>query len=178
MLKLNNKTINSSLPVKTSTQKFEYKEINRSKINVAPYNPRNMTDHARKALNKGIDDFGVVEPLIWNKQTGNLVGGHQRLKKMDEEEKYPKVTKDYIVGVSMVNLNLKREKKLNVLLNALGAQGFFDQESLFDLLKEFKEDDLGSMGLTKMNLELDFGMTPLFADVNVNPEMAASIKSL
>lgn len=27
-----------------------------------------------------MDEFGFVEPLVWNRRTGNLVGGHQRLK--------------------------------------------------------------------------------------------------
>lgn len=27
-----------------------------------------------------IDKFGVLEPLVWNETTGNLVGGHQRFK--------------------------------------------------------------------------------------------------
>jgi len=61
--------------------KIETIEIN--KINPAVYNPRKDlkpgdTDYEK--LKKSILAFDMVEPLVWNKQTGNLVGGHQRLK--------------------------------------------------------------------------------------------------
>ena len=51
-----------------------------------------------------MEQFGYVEPVIWNKATGRVVGGHQRLKvlmdmgvtevecvvvEMDEEGKSP-----------------------------------------------------------------------------------------
>jgi hypothetical protein len=150
---------------KTKLQKFEYREVHRSQIKTAAYNPRTISEVARKALDRGIDDFGCVEPLVWNEKTGNLVGGHQRLIKLDKEEGYKERAKhnaDYMVGVSVVSLTLQREKKLNVLLNAPGAQGFFDQEALFDLLSEFKESELGDMGMSRMDLELDFGTVPDF----------------
>ena len=54
-----------------------------SKINPAVYNPRKdlkPDDIEYKQLLRSIDEFGYVQPLVWNKQTGNLVGGHQRLK--------------------------------------------------------------------------------------------------
>ncbi|GGL41634.1 hypothetical protein [Sporolactobacillus putidus] len=31
-------------------------------------------------LERSIKEFGYVDPLIWNKGTGKLVGGHQRFK--------------------------------------------------------------------------------------------------
>ena len=27
-----------------------------------------------------MQEFGYVEPIVWNKRTGNIVGGHQRYK--------------------------------------------------------------------------------------------------
>ena len=53
------------------------------KINPAAYNPRKdlkPDDAEYQKLLRSIDEFGYVDPLIWNKQTGNLVGGHQRFK--------------------------------------------------------------------------------------------------
>lgn len=49
----------------------------------APYNPRldlKPGDPEYDKLAKVIGEFDLVEPLVWNKRTGNLVGGHQRLK--------------------------------------------------------------------------------------------------
>src|SRR5262245_10514883 len=59
-----------------------------SKINRAPYNPRKKLEKADpeyQKLLRSINEFGLVEPLIWNKRTGNLVGGHQRLTVLVDE---------------------------------------------------------------------------------------------
>lgn len=29
---------------------------------------------------RSIEKYGCVEPIIWNEKTGNVIGGHQRLK--------------------------------------------------------------------------------------------------
>lgn len=59
------------------------KEIEVSKINPAAYNPRmdlQPNDPEYQKLKKSIEEFGYIDPLIWNERTGNLVGGHQRYK--------------------------------------------------------------------------------------------------
>ena len=59
------------------------KTIPLSKINPAAYNPRKdlqPSDPEYIKLKKSITEFDMVEPLVWNEVSGNLVGGHQRLK--------------------------------------------------------------------------------------------------
>ena len=49
----------------------------------AEYNPRKDLkpgDPEYEKLKRSIEQFGYVEPVIWNKTTGHIVGGHQRLK--------------------------------------------------------------------------------------------------
>lgn len=49
----------------------------------ANYNPRKNLkpgDKEYEKLKKSITEFGYVEPVIYNKRTGIVVGGHQRLK--------------------------------------------------------------------------------------------------
>ena len=49
----------------------------------ADYNPRKDLkpgDPEYEKLKRSIEQFGYVEPVIWNKATGRVVGGHQRLK--------------------------------------------------------------------------------------------------
>ena len=51
-------------------------------IAVAKYNPRQTlipSDKEYQALRRSMQEFGAVEPLIVNKRTSRLVGGHQRL---------------------------------------------------------------------------------------------------
>lgn len=49
----------------------------------ADYNPRKDLkpgDAEYEKLKRSIEQFGYVEPVIWNQTTGHVVGGHQRLK--------------------------------------------------------------------------------------------------
>ncbi len=100
------------------------------KINPAPYNPRKdlKPDHKEyQHLVKSIEEFGYVDPLIWNERTGNFVGGHQRFKVLLAQG-----IKD--VQVSVVNLSLEKEKALNVALNKIS--GDWDRDKLATLLDE------------------------------------------
>lgn len=141
---------------KTGAQRFEYREINRNQINPAPYNPRAISDYARKQLRSSLDRFGLVETLVWNETTGNLVSGHQRLSLVDEREGWPEKVADYRIGVSVIRLSLKREKELNVWLNNASAQGHYEKDSFLDLIQsdDFTLDDFG---FTKADLEFEFG---------------------
>ncbi|KKN38871.1 hypothetical protein LCGC14_0749260 [marine sediment metagenome] len=111
-----------------SDMNIETLEIN--KINPAVYNPRKDLqpgDPEYEKLRKSIVEFDMVEPLIWNKRSGNLVGGHQRLKilkSMDIKS----------VEVSVVDLDDAKEKALNLALNKISGE--WDLPALKDLLEE------------------------------------------
>ena len=50
-----------------------------AKLKAAKYNPRRDLrpgDPEYEKLKRSITEFGYVEPVIWNKATGNVVGGH------------------------------------------------------------------------------------------------------
>ena len=84
-------------------------------------------------MKRSIEEFGFVDPLVWNKRTGHLVGGHQRLK----------VLKDLgfkEVEVSVVDLPPEKEELLAIALNKI--QGDWDYEKLATLLEEFEELEL------------------------------------
>ena len=92
-------------------------EIERRKVDelkAAEYNPRKDLrpgDAEYEKLKRSIQEFGYVEPVIWNKRTGTVVGGHQRLKVM-KDLGYEEV--DCVV----VDLD---EKKENGRLNGKGG---------------------------------------------------------
>ena len=49
----------------------------------ADYNPRKDLqpgDSEYEKIKRSLEEFGYVDPVIWNKTTGRVVGGHQRLK--------------------------------------------------------------------------------------------------
>jgi len=84
---------------------MKIQKISINRINPAAYNPRKdltPSDLEYKQLAKSMEEFGCVEPLVWNRRTGNLVGGHQRFKIL-----LAKNVKE--VEVSIVDLPLKKE---------------------------------------------------------------------
>ena len=84
----------------------------------ADYNPRKDLqpgDPEYEKLKRSIQEFGYVEPVIWNKQTGNIVGGHQRWK----------VLRD--LGITeldcvVVDFDPEKEKALNIALNKISGE--------------------------------------------------------
>jgi hypothetical protein len=130
------------------------RRVPRSQINPAPYNPRTLSEYARKQLAESLKRFGLVETLVWNERTGVLVSGHQRLSIMDRESGYPE-RGDYEIEVSVVDLDEKHEKQLNVWLNNRSAQGTFERDALAQLMESGVS--LDDIGFTRIDLELEFG---------------------
>lgn len=120
-----------------------------SELNQAKYNPRielSETDETFKKIEKSIEEFGYVEPIIVNKNNNVIVGGHQRvnvLKKNGYTE----------IECVIVDLDEKQEKKLNLALNKI--TGFWDNEKLKELFDELElsEEELFTTGFDKYELE-------------------------
>lgn len=87
----------------------------------APYNPRQSTAKQEKHLKESLMKFGLVEPIIFNKQTGYIVGGHFRVRELKKLG-----IKD--VECVIVDLNEADEKELNIRLNA--NTGSWDWDTL------------------------------------------------
>ena len=124
-----------------------------SSLNPAPYNPRVQLkpgDPEFESLRRSMGSFGVVEPLVWNKRTGHLVGGHQRLAVLRAMGGAGATEAD----VSVVDLPLAREKALNLALNRI--QGRWDEDRLAELLRELIE--LPELELTGFGLDEAWGI--------------------
>ncbi|MFT5303833.1 MAG: ParB-like chromosome segregation protein Spo0J, partial [Mariniblastus sp.] len=87
---------------------FEHKRV--SDLIPADYNPRDISETALQGLRNSVERFGLVEPIVWNKRTGKVVGGHQRLKVLQQMGELE-------TQVAVVDLNETEEKALNVALN-------------------------------------------------------------
>lgn len=132
-------------------QNFEFMRVHRSKIKEAAYNPRFISEYGDKLLRKTLKNKGLVEALVWNKRTGNLVGGHQRLHNIDELEK----TKDYYLDVCAVDVDDKTEKELNIILNNPNMQGQYDGIKLAELFISGGANFVES-GFNQADLEIMF----------------------
>lgn len=146
-------------------------KISISKINPARYNPRKdlqSDDPEYQKLKKSIEEFDLVEPLVWNKRSGNLVSGHQRLKILQEQG-----IKE--VDVSVVDLSESKEKALNLALNKIS--GDWDYPKLKDLLQEIDtgEFDIEITGFDENEIEDLIGQV---FTLNEQKEFDENIKTL
>lgn len=137
---------------KSKYQAYETETISRDQIKNAPYNPRIMDDGAKKRLKKNIARHGLVSALTWNKRTGNLVGGHQRLEQLDALEK----SQDYELTVCVVDVDEREEAALNVQLNNPSMQGEWDLDKLAGMSEEFDLDMSDDLGFTQTDIDFMF----------------------
>lgn len=72
--------------------RFNVERIPRDAIKKADYNPRMISDKARDRLKGILKAQGLVEPLVWNRRSGTLVSGHQRLAKLGQMLKDDKLS--------------------------------------------------------------------------------------
>jgi len=101
----------------------------------ADYNPRKDLkpgDAEYEKLKRSIEQFGYVEPVIWNKSTGRVVGGHQRLKVLID------------MGISevecvVVEMDDDKEKALNIALNKISGE--WDKDKLALLIADLQGTD-------------------------------------
>lgn len=125
-----------------------------SDLKPAPYNPRVITEEAVSALQTSLGEFGDISGLVWNKRTGHLVAGHQRLEALKREhggklsfkagcvvtpagERFP---------VRVVSWPVAKEKAANLAANSPFLAGSFDSGGLEAVLADLKAaDGLGGL---------------------------------
>ena len=112
----------------------------------APYNPRKISDHDLDALRRSLRFFGTVEPVVVNRRSGHIVGGHQRVKAAEAEgiDTLP---------VVYVELDDPSERQLNLALNRI--HGEWDEEKLAAVLAELEQvgADLDLTGFTAEEID-------------------------
>jgi DNA modification methylase len=112
---------------------MQIEKIEIGRLKAAPYNPRKKLkpgDAEYEKLKRSIEEFGFVEPVIWNKRTGNVVGGHQRVSVL-KDLGYTEI--DTVV----VDIDTQKEKALNIALNKISGE--WDETLLTDLLKDLEQ---------------------------------------
>jgi len=96
----------------------------------APYNPRTISPEALSGLRASVERFGLVEPVVWNRCTQRVVGGHQRLKVLQQLGE----TETQVVVVDLPEIE---EKALNLALNSPAISGEFSAD-VHQLLAEIE----------------------------------------
>ena len=122
---------------------MKLEKIRIDRLNTASYNPRvdlQPGDAVYDNLKKSVETFGFLQPIIVNRRNHTVVGGHQRLKVLQDLGHSQ-------VEVGFVDLSDEHEKALNLTLNK--TVGEWDESKLAKLLQEiegFPEFDLQLTG--------------------------------
>lgn len=132
-----------------------------SEITPAKYNPRRISDEAMGRLTKSLAEFGNIQPITWNARTGNVVGGHQRLKVYQAMGKTE-------VEVWAIDLDEKKEKAANIALNKLSGE--FDMTLLKDLIEEIDTGDIDLDVTGFSSNEIEQIMVAFQGQVNIDEE--------
>lgn len=138
--------------MRASLERYEVVTVNRTQLQNAQYNPRVISDRARAKLAAGIEKLGLLHPLTWNRRSGCIVGGHQRIKIMDSYYGRP----DYELRVSAVDLDDVQEREANILMNNPEAQGDWDLDKLNELLST-PQIDISATGFEPADVYRLFG---------------------
>lgn len=135
----------------------------------ADYNPRKDLkpgDAEYEKLKRSIEQFGYVEPVIWNKTTGRVVGGHQRLKVLIDMG----LTE---VDCVVVEMSEDKEKALNIALNKISGE--WDKDKLALLIADLQgaDFDVSLTGFDPAELDdlLDIGADAKDDDFDVGAEL-------
>lgn len=152
-------------------QKFDMDTISRDQIHGAEYNPRIISEDAKKRLRKMLAKHGLVQPLVWNRRTGNLVSGHQRLAALDALEK----SKNYDLLVAVVDVSEREERVLNVQLNNPSMQGEWDLDKLTEL-SDLANISPEEMGFSEADASVLFGEASAFEEMMSDSAEVAETK--
>lgn len=146
----------------------------------APYNPRTITDQAKAALQVSIERFGDISGIVWNRRSGNIIAGHQRL---DVLRKAHGEALDLIDGaihtpsgerfpVRVVDWDDQTELAANIAANSPSMQGAFtpDVMGLLDTIRGFDPIQFDALRFDELtnSLKLSLGV-PLPAG-NTDPD--------
>lgn len=168
-------------------------------IKPAPYNPRKISDRQLQMLAKAMSEFGDLSGIVFNRLTGNLVGGHQRLKgipknsvikKKDLKEKTKTGTvAEGTIFVDGENWNYRevewditKEKLANLAANKHG--GDWDEDKLKEIMAELRNEggtDIDLSGFNSMEIDEMLADCPSIGDnekIHLNEELEDKSKTL
>lgn len=114
---------------------MEIKTIKFAEIVPDDYNPRKALapgDVEFERIKNSLTDIGYIEPVVFNKRTHHIVGGHQRVAVMQYMGRSE-------AEMSVVDLDEHEEKLLNLRLNRI--KGRWDYDKLEDLLSGFTMEE-------------------------------------
>lgn len=149
----------------------KYDKIPLEQIIPAPYNPRvdlAPDDPDYKRIKQSILNHGFIQPIVYNKNTGNAVGGNQRLKILKELG-----IKEAVCAV--IDVPLLQEMEISVALNKHG--NLWDREKLRDIMIQFRDDGYDATKtafdpdeIARLTEEMNISVSDFFEDQQDEPK--------
>lgn len=130
-----------------------------ARLEANPDNPRKITPEALARLKRSMDTFGTLSPLTWNKRTGRLLAGHQRIKIMRADG--AKTAQVFVVDIPKA-----QEQAAMLQLNR--HQGDWDTQALGEILKGIEDIELA--GFTQADLDALHLSPEPEADADADPQ--------
>lgn len=149
--------------------------VDRTSIHAADYNPRTISDEARRKIKKwfATKGKGQLAPITVNRNTMTVVSGHQRLAVLDTLAK----GKPYKLTVAMTELDEQTEVEANVFMNNKSAQGDFDYDKLGQLHELFPDISFtDDFGFNESDVSLMFTDDDKLSSVMGDSDEASKIK--
>lgn len=133
---------------------WKRKKVKLKDVKPMPDNPRAIKDVNLAALKLSMERFGYVEPIVYNKTTGHIVGGHQR---------YSVLAAEGVEEATMVVVELSKEEEMaaNITLNNPEIEGDWD-DTAADLMGQVESAAPELYGALRIGELRDFveGMKP------------------
>jgi len=143
-----------------------------SELKSAQYNPRVITDEALDGLKYSLKEFGDLSGIVFNRATGNLVAGHQRVKALVEEHGDIEIKevgdsngaisiivngKEQLFAVRFVNWSPEMEIEANIAANSPTIAGAFtnDLAPLLTRVKDKNKTAFEKMQFSKLMGEIE-----------------------
>ena len=148
-------------------------------IKPAEYNPRMISDEDYGKLQKSINKFGLVDPIIVNLKNNVIIGGHQRYKALlDKNVKELQLLRMGDIGYAFNETSFTvpdeiHEKGLNIALNKISGE--FVEEKLQPLLEEINLSDF-DVEVTGFS-ELEIGDLDVSIDEPINDKYSTKIQT-
>jgi hypothetical protein len=154
---------------------WKRKKVRLADVKPMPDNPRAITDVNLAALKASMERFGYVEPIVWNKTTGHIVGGHQR---------YSVLASEGVEEATMVVVELSADEEMaaNITLNNPEIEGDWDDTAadLMGQLEAAAPELYGSLRIGELRKFVE-GMQPRksedsYEDANEEVDLDAMAK--
>lgn len=129
---------------------------NIQQLKADPANPRKITQESADMLRQSMEKYGDLSGIVWNKQTGELVCGHQRMDQLkqlygDELQLFEFKDAQYIGAIGKEQFEIRivdwdrgTQTAANIAANSEATQGTFNNKKLLE--------NLGNLGEAQQHL--------------------------